>query len=333
MYTYSPTDTFDAAQLLDTSDPVLGGASGVGQSNLPLEILANRTQYLFNRLGRFLGDRIVNASGAITPTDIFKKIKAVTNANITLTLDAVATFPVGAIIKIKAKITATSNTGKWVKILPNGSESIEDGNITNNAVYLCDGEDILLVAGDDDGNGTPDHWELSPLKWNSEMAGEDRLVRFRPRNTLLANGCQPEISGSLLLRADYERLAAKVIPVAIADAIWLSDIRYRQFWSLGNGTTTMRPPDMRSMVYKGLDLGRGLSLNRLDNVEGGLELDALLRHDHSVPSIPLLKPDVDRGTSTSSFSVDNIDNSTRTGLTGGDENLIKTVGFIPIIFY
>ena len=41
MYTYTPNDVFAAARLLDTSDPVLGGAAGIGQSNEPLKILAD----------------------------------------------------------------------------------------------------------------------------------------------------------------------------------------------------------------------------------------------------------------------------------------------------
>lgn len=53
----TPTDTFDDVYKLDTTDPVKAGtvsgpidAPTDGHTNAPLQALANRTQYLYNRL-------------------------------------------------------------------------------------------------------------------------------------------------------------------------------------------------------------------------------------------------------------------------------------------
>jgi hypothetical protein len=339
MHDYTPNDDFPVTRLLDTSDPVQGGTGASGISNEPLFKLADRTEYLFNRLGRYLGHRVVTADALITATDVGKLVQPVKNINMTLSLDTIANFKVGQWVDIKAKITATANSGKSVLIQANGAEAILNGNsILNTApfgLYLCDGDMVRLVACDANADDTPDYWEAHLHIGNYDKIGIDQLVRFRPKNTIVANGCNPEILGPLLLRDDYSRLAALVLPTAIDDASWLAEIRFRQFWSTGDGSSTMRPPDMRSMVHKGLDLGRGLSLTRMDDVPGGLELDAVKSHDHSIPEIPLYTPpgDVDRGGSTSKFSIDNVDITKRTGSTGGVENLIKTTGFIPVIYY
>lgn len=331
MSPYTPIDQFSNIRTYDITDPVLGG--GAGESNEPIEALADRTQYLFNRLGRLLGQRIITSSGAITTDDISKLLKVVTSANLALTLPSVADFPVGSLLKFKIKNTATANTGKSVSVTPAGSEVIEDGNRSYSVLDACDGEEFYLMAGDANSDNTADYWELLEPKGNFEFIGQDRLVRVLPRNCLIANGCNPESAGSLLSRADFSRLWAAVSGTAISDVTWQSSIRYQGFFSTGNGSTTFRVPDMRSMVHKGLDLSRALSLGRLDELVGGLEMDAVLSHDHPLSNIPLLKNDVDRGGGTSFFSLDDKDNSKRTGFTGGSENLVKTIGLIPVIFY
>jgi hypothetical protein len=146
----------------------------------------------------------------------------------------------------------------------------------------------------------------------------------------------------LLTRADFPRLWALVSGSAISDAAWLSDIRYRGFFSTGNGSTTFRAPDMRSMVHKGLDLARGLSLNRLDATSGGLEADAILEHYHKT----IINPNSDNDSGNGKVAVGGQPNegvppefysggalNSSHAAIGNSENLIKTIGFIPVIFY
>ena len=342
MTPYTPNNAFPNISIYDTSDPVLGGSTG--ESNDPIKKLADRTQYLYNRLGSYLGQRIVTANAAITIADIFKMVNVVTSNNITLTLDPVANFGVGALLKFKVKTTGV----KAVKYLPNASEKIEDGIVEYNGsskfLYLYDGEEVTLMAANNDagGAGAATKWIMIEPKGNLNKVGNDRLCRIQPRNTLIANGCQPEIGGTLHSRADYARLWQEIAASAIPDALWNSDIRYKQFFSDGDGASTFRIADMRSMIHKGLDLGRALSLGRLDALPGGLEKDAILEHYH----ITVFTNNSDNDAGSSKLAVGNQPpegvppqyksngaiNSSNVSI-GNVENLVKNAGFYPVIFY
>ena len=117
-------------------------------------------------------------------------------------------------------------------------------------------------------------------------------------------------------------------------AHWNADpVRFKGFFSTANNATTFRWPDMRSLVHKGLDLGRGLSLGRLDNIEGGLELDDIKSHNHQAkvggsnvadPVAAFRKSNLSDGYTIGKDFIKN---------EGGPENLIKTIGLIPVIYY
>lgn len=348
MTPYTPVDNFSTIQLYDTSDPVLGGDTG--ESNIPVKGLADRSLFLWNRTGKFISERTITANGSITAGDIYKKIKIVTNANLVISLDAVNTFRIGTKIKVKVKITAL--TGKAVAFIPNGTDIIEDGKIQYDAstlkLYACDGEEFNLVAGDANGDGTADYWDLLDAKGNFDIAGMDILSRRQPRNTIVANGCQPESSGSLLVRADYPRLVQYASTIWITDTQWLSDpIRYRGFFSSGNGTTTFRIADMRSMVHRGLDIGRGLSVARMDGLNGGYEKDDFLSHDHRPANDALAKnygflgisfagdakttPGFDASGSGTEINI--FDAPKAPLILGGAETRMKNIGFTPYTYY
>lgn len=327
MTPYTAVDTFSAVNIYDTSDPVLGGSAG--ESNIPVKALADRTEYLNNRQGRYLGHRIATSAGDITPADKGKLVQVVSISNIAMSLDAVAGFPVGSVITVKAK---TQALGKAIKINPDGAETILDGSvdITAAGLYLHDGEMVRLVAGDADGNGTADYWELDDFKGNYGKVAKDDLVRVVPANAAIAQG-------TIADRADFPRLWAAVSADAVSDATWLSDIRYQGFFSAGNGSTTFRWPDMRSMFHRGLDLGRGLSVSRLDNVAGGYQADDFKSHNHITGNYDRLVQVT--GFNTTITNGDNspgehdIKNSAPMSSAGGPETTPKNAGLIPIIYY
>lgn len=338
MTNYTANDNFPTVQTYDTGDPVLGGMAG--ESNAPIEQLADRTQYLYNRLGSYLGQRLITASASITVTDVFKLLMVVTANNITLSLAAVAGFRVGSILKIKVKTTAAGP--KCVSIIANGSESIRDGNISRLPLWLYDGEEIELVAADANDDGTADYWEMISSKGNFDLVGNDGMFRFLPRNTVQADGCKPESSGVLLSRADYARLWNRIKDIAIPDITWISDpVRFRSFFSQGNGSTTFRIADMRSMIWRGLDLGRGVSLARYDNSAGGYEPDELKAHNHRPlngnggsstnplgPGIGFSGMDTNGG-----YINDPFGNLKYIESTGGTETRMKNIGLIPAIYF
>lgn len=84
-------------------------------------------------------------------------------------------------------------------------------------------------------------------------------------------------------------------------------------WGAGDGSTTFNLPDLRAEFVRGLDEGRGVDVGR---VLGTAQAAAMLNHTHTGTTssngahnhgvnIPQNTGDIDRGSSASSFSLDN----------------------------
>ena len=85
------------------------------------------------------------------------------------------------------------------------------------------------------------------------------------------------MTGLLLSRTTYPALWAHVQTVgAVSEADWTGG-RWGWF-SAGDGSTTFRIPDLRAMVLRGLDDGRGIDLAR---VLGSYQAGQLLAHSHA----------------------------------------------------
>jgi hypothetical protein len=313
-----------------TTDPVLGGDnSSLGESNEPISDLTNRTAYLFDRLGRFEDVVIITGAVTIGAASKYKLNYIIASGNLTIGIGDVASFQNGAIIPFKIKCPAN----KAITFQPTSGQQIVDGSINNAKICACDGEEFKLIAVDMNADGVCDTWLFFGAQGNFNKVGQEDLVRFQPRNSIIANGCRPEISGSLLSRADYPRLADIVLPTAIDDSTWLSSISYRQFWSNGDGSTTMRPPDMRALFRRGLDLGRGIRLGQLDNTPGSYEADSVKVPD-GVKGIKRTGHGTVTGTVDDNSPLDDQYDLTKTfDISTGSENTSKNAGFIPIIYY
>lgn len=85
--------------------------------------------------------------------------------------------------------------------------------------------------------------------------------------------------GSLVSRATYPALWALVnsLGPVVADAVWASGNNYGSY-SDGDGATTFRLPDFRSMIRKGADMGRGFG----GAVQGKYE-PPRMNHHHQMP--------------------------------------------------
>jgi hypothetical protein len=214
------------------------------------------------------------------------------------------------------------------------AENISDGSTTFSRpnMYLYDGEMIELVAG-------TSVWHLTVNKTNyAKGIGEVELKRFQPKNTFLGDGT------SGLLRARFPRLVPVITSSFVTDSNWLSDpFRYRQQFSNGNGTTTFRSADYRSMFFRALDAGRGVSVARQDNVVGGYEADALKNFTASFPGASAAVA----GGNTGVPNVDVLDTTIDAEFNGGTKIITKAftvsgagaevrsknIGFNPYIFY
>ena len=312
--------SFDASvNQYDTTDPVLGGFGGI--SNAPIVALANRSRYLFDYKNSFTGIAEIASSAAIDNSYLRKLIYINATVNVTLSLASLVNFTIGQRLFFKVKNAA----GKCVSIMPAGAELLKDGSVTKN-IWLYDGEEITLVAR------SITEWEILDAKGNFDTAGNDGLVRKMPKNSMVADG------STGYLRADYARLWDAIGASAIDDGTWLTyPLNYRQYFSIGDGITTFRIPDMRSMVWKGLDLGRGISLGRYGSNAGAYEPDEVGPHTHSVPIPKELTSTTQDGTgriTTGDQAIEPFDAVSLTAMSSTNiETTIKTVGFIPIIYF
>ena len=324
MENYTPADNFSAVQTYETTDPVLGGTGG--ESNVPVKALADRTEYLKNRVGGFRGVTNFTASDTVTAAHANTLITVKATANVTLTVDDVTTFKPGQKLTFKAKLSGAGGPF-WLNVVT--ANDIENGSVIRTNIWLYDGESIELTA-------ETANWNWTDAKGNFDKVGEEDFKRIQPRNTLVADGTLGDVI------AKYPRLWEVVSAEAVADAVWLgTPFRYRGFFSTGNGTTTMRRRDLRSMSVRGLDLSRGVSTGRMDEIAGGCEMDAVGPHAHRVKRTTTdglgsqyegntLKQAGDRGLWWGGNETDGLTNS---GSGSATETKIKNIGLIPVIYY
>jgi hypothetical protein len=310
---------------IDTTDQLLGGVTG--PMNKAAQNLANRTQWLKNALQGYVGVNSYTANHTFLPSELLYQL-VLLNANtatLTFTLpnSADLTNPIGP--GFTAFFKAVNVNQSQVTLQTAGSDKILDGSAYDPSglrtkVYLGDGDTIKVVL-------TTSGWMIADCKGNFDDIG-GILQRYKQLpNTLIAQG-------QLVNRADYPRLWEYVQTLGaslVTDAVWVSGLAKHGFYSTGNTTTTFRVPDLRGMFLRNLDLSAGIDLGRPSNAAGDYEADDFKAHDHSVPPIPLEFEDVDRGVNHSDFSIDNVDGSKRTGLTGGLETRPKNMGLLPLI--
>jgi hypothetical protein len=324
MTNISEISQFDTnVQRYDLLDPVLGNDSG--ESNIPIKQLANRTRFLYDYVNGHAGVSVVSASANIDVTYLRKLVYVDTANNITLTLAAASSFLNGQKLSFAVKTTGV----KSVRIALSG-DTIVNLPVPFTALWLMNGERIDLVKV-----GAASWW-LVDIDTNLNMVGNDAMVRRLPKNAAVANGSITTVS-----RADYARLwdLVNAAGLAVNEAAWLSDaVIYRTLFSSGNGTTTMRFPDMRSISWRALDLSRGLSFSRTGSVAGSYEADRVGPHTHPIE----YEPNGSDGTPNAQMlQHTGAENGGSSGInteaclanTGNIETTVKTAGLIPVIYY
>jgi hypothetical protein len=256
----------------DETDVVQGGPNGI--DNLPLKNLADRTAFLKAQIGlvdRLSGDVVINANAAITAANHSGKlISAVANGVITLTLDDVTTFKAGTIIPISSFCAVNS----VVYVFASAGQKFYDSGAGRSAMYMHNKEHLFLVA-------SATGWKILNAIGNFYSAGEEFHCRKIVNNTLT-------LVGAVISRTIYPRLFEYVqsLPAEciVTEAVWLSDpLRYRGFYTLGDGNTNFRIPDERGLSERTLDQGRGIDYLRMDEKPGGYEKDGVGKHTHEVP--------------------------------------------------
>lgn len=321
-YAGSNSAWIDEVYQFEETDVVLGGPDGV--DNVPLKNLADRTAWLKAQIGifdRLAGEKVINANANITNVDAGKLIVAVAAGVLTLTLADVTTFAAGSIIPVSSFCGADS----VVYIQGQPGQKFYDAGSGRDKMYMHDKEFLWLKA-------STGGWKIIGAHGNFNCAGEEVKARKILQNTL-------SFLGQELQRNLYPRLLEFVqsLPsnAVVSESTWFSDaIRYRGFFTLGNGVSTFRLPDERAMFDRMLDLGRGIDISRYPNYPGGYEADEIKAHGHDVV-IPKRSASGNDGTNSvlSSIPPGSGNIVKKTELTGGPENLVKNIGKYNLIKY
>jgi hypothetical protein len=326
MTPYTPTDTFHSnISNFDIGDLVLGGA--IGPDNVPVKELADNGLWLFNRLGRFDGVHVLNAGnqGNLIDRTVRLKLLYVDGAgNLTFTMDNIANLQDGDVFHFKVK----NSSNKSASFLFSAGQGATDGTTAYTKIICHDGDEFRLIVY----SGA---FLFCAIRGNWDIVGQDRLVRVVPKNAIIAQG-------QLVNRVDYARLWDFINgnALVIADATWSSAVANMAHFSSGNGTTTFRLPDMRAMMHRALDLGRGIRLGNTANDPGNYESDAVGPHTH-ITNIPQTnhstfgQPPV--GVTDGAYlgagasGIPYLSGFPNSG--GATDNRVKNIGFIPIIYY
>lgn len=343
---YSGIDAFSSAEIYDLSDLVQGGSSG--DANVPLKALADRTQYLFNRLRRWEFVKVVTDNYVMGSGDQGCVIYAQITDNKTVTLPDAESVTHGTRFGIFTAITGV----KALTVESINGQAIVDGSILWEkwdtgapGIYMHDAEKLILIA-------YGDHWLVERAEGNFYTYGDSFGARAQRGNTLIAQGTPWN-------RADLPRLALLVTQggaAVVDDITWLSDPDglpiYRGCFSSGNGSTTLRIPDERGLTDKYLDLGRGRDIWRAANTPGLFEAEQVGKHDHATHGKGGIIDGITGGvlwflgiTGLDKLYTNNPgganqfgrrrtpDTSMRTSDNAGLKNIVENIGKIPLIKY
>lgn len=323
---------------LETSDLVLGGEDGI--ANQQAQQLANRTAWLKDKVGlidHFEDLREISVNTTIDNTIAGKAVVVnANNATLEITLSVVSSFRTGAVIPVCAYGVNKSS----VAITANGTDKISYLGKDFQTIYLEEGEQVWLVA-----KGSK--WQLFPFHYALKHVGEVLYAYTILPGTVALHG--QSLNRRDIARISDYALSGSMTGSIVTDVAWNSTINNRGFFSTGNGTTTIRMPDLRDMTIRGLSSGRGISLNRSSSNAGGYEGDQNKSHNHpyrdryypesanalnGAPNRVLMPSNYNNKWGSGDTDNDNtywLYYDSETGSSGGTEVTVKNIGLIPLM--
>lgn len=264
---------------LELTDVVIGGdPDNGGTANKQAKQLADRTRFLRNMIQSYEDFELAIISAgnlSLNYSTIKNKLLFVNVAlpgrNLNINID---NMPIGA--RQSVMIYDNPNNNNPVKIVTTGTGIIKllavGKSSPSDYVWLYPGEKIEFVKLSNS--------ECQIIDTNAELKSVGDVVN---KVCNLGIGYIPA-QGQLVMRSVYPRLYEAISNSAVSDATWASDIKHTGKFSLGNGSTTFRMPDLRGVFLRGQDNGRALDTSRTgsNNIEGLYVPDSLRQHNHKI---------------------------------------------------
>lgn len=310
--------SYDNVYQIEQTDVARGGAGNL--ANAQAQSLLNRTEWLKAAMRGYNGITLLNSAKTLTAADYLQNL-VVIYANTAYTaylLPVLTNTDLGVRIAISAH-----NIAKQVTITSQGSNDIIVGSMAKQSLYLGDGDSIELIW-------SGSSWILLNFIGNFTDVSVPFYSYYQLPNTVIAGG-------QILNRADYPRLwecvNANLASSTVTDLVWNTTAGKKGFYSSGDGSTTFRVPDLRSMFMRGLDLGAGIDYDRVSNNAGEYEGDIFKSHNHTWETQNSNDSLGGSGYVASSNGGEDGRNtlSSTIGNTGGQETRPKNIGLLPLI--
>ncbi|WP_126244129.1 hypothetical protein [Chitinophaga rhizosphaerae] len=237
-------------------------------------------------------------------------------------------LPAHAVVPVGSHWTfLTNHYCKFQPVIEASGPTISFRSQLRQRLFMGQNEYVSLVAGEDG-------WHVWPSSTGYEVVGRPCFDYIIRPNTAIAEG-------QIGLREDYPRIAEFLqenATVAVSETVWQSTpVLQRQLFSLGDGITTFRFPDLRGLHFRTLDRGRGLDTDTpAGSLPGRYQADEIKKHTHQSEEFS------DRGwprqsadrTNSYYFINRNQDNVLRRlelSEVGGEESRGKNVAFYGLI--
>lgn len=216
------------------------------------------------------GELPISTNHTLSPTNDAGKLVQLRGGNnqLQLTLFKLEEIEECTLTIIEAQV---NNTKEHAIKTQNGQYIYMNGQAYT-TIYIRTGEVVWLLSGE---NG---YYVINTF-------GDNYKALLRPYAMMKVGANEVVWKGQEVLRADYPRAweeANSLGASIISESTRMSDpVRYRGFFTRGNGTTTFRFPNLLDMSLRGLQSDTGdTDANRQDNVPGGYQKDGVGKHAH-----------------------------------------------------
>lgn len=219
------------------------------------------------------GVQVVTADTVLGPST-FRRLIVLASATTSLTVTLSAAYPENIGLFISSSYS--SGLQKQATILAGSGMGFAVNGAITDRVFIGQDETIQVIR-----SGAI--WLVLQRSSNWERVGHVSAGYMVGPNQLVCEG-------QLISRADYPRITDWLTRFAAAGGTVLNEASWatnQTLWGVGDGSTTLRVPNLRGYFMRYLDLGAGIDIDRensgIDDRAGSAQAGAVESHNHIGP--------------------------------------------------